>query len=357
VLIVGAVIGVVAAGLIHTDRRRDASSAAAVSQLSHMPGGRLPSFGESQAIEVHNPELNDIGDPYILPVAAGVAGPKPSYILYWTTDWTANVPAAVSTDLIDWRRIADALPILPRWALTVAPPPSWSAPTGVSTMTWGPTVHPVPGGWALYYSTEDAATRTECLGAAFAASPVGPFRDISVAPIVCQASLGGDIDPSVVATSPGHLALVWKNDGNSVGAAVSIWEQRLASDGKSVVGVPVRLIGADQGWEHGIVEGPAMLADSRGGWWLFYSGGTWQSATYDTGVAWCTTPAGPCRKPMRSPLLSSMPTAVSPGGLDTFVDHRGTLWASFSAFPTQPLDPEQALASPRVLELAPVTAH
>jgi hypothetical protein len=265
-------------GLVPTYGGWDRSNAATAKEPIGV-SDNLPSLGKPRAVEVHNSALNDIGDPYVLPVAAGLAGPKPSYILYWTTDWTANVPAAVSTDLIHWRRIPDALPTLPRWASTVAPPPSWSAPPGVSTMTWGPTVHPVPGGWALYYSTEDAATRTECLGAAFSASPIGPFRDTSPAPIVCQARLGGDIDPSVVATSPGHLALVWKNDGNAARTPVSIWEQALASDGTAVTGVPVRLIGADQAWEHGIVEGSAMLADSSGGWWLFYSGGTWQSAT------------------------------------------------------------------------------
>ena len=206
------------------------------------------------------------------------------------------MPTAVSTDLIHWRRVPDALPALPSWALVVRPPPFWSAPAGVSTLTWGPTVHQVAGGWVLYYSTDDAGTRRECLGAAFSTSPVGPFTDTSSAPLVCQAALGGDIDPSVVVPAPGHLALVWKNDGNANGTAVSIWEQSLTPDGRSTTGRPARLIGADQAWEHHIIEGPAMLADTKGGWWLFYSGGTWQSDTYDTGVAWCATVAGPCRR-------------------------------------------------------------
>jgi hypothetical protein len=318
----------------------------------------LPALGPASAIEVDNRALNDVGDPYVLPVPAGVDGEKaPGYVLYWTTDWTANVPTAISTDRVHWRRVADALPTLPSWALLVRPPPWWSAPPGVSTMTWGPTVHQVAGGWVLYYSTEDASTRTECLGVAFSSSPAGPFVDTSPAPLVCQAALGGDIDPSVVVPAPGRLALVWKNDGNANGTAVGIWEQSLTSDGRSTAGSPVRLLGADQAWEHGIIEGPAMLADTRGGWWLFYSGGTWQSDTYDTGVAWCVTVAGPCREPARTPLLASTPTAVSPGGLDTFVDHRGQLWASYSAFPTRPANANAAMASPRVLELAPVLSH
>ncbi|HEX4244216.1 MAG TPA: glycoside hydrolase family 43 protein [Acidimicrobiales bacterium] len=324
----------------------------------HLPAVGLPTLGAARAVEVDNPALNDIGDPYILPVSAGVDGTRgPGYVMYWTTDWAANVPTAVSSDLVHWRRVADALPTLPSWALVVRPPPSWSAPTGVSTMTWGPTVHQVAGGWVLYYSTEETKTRRECLGAAFSTSPVGPFTDTSSAPLVCQAALGGDIDPSVVEPTPGTLALVWKNDGNANGSAVNIWEQSLTPDGRSVTGRPGPLIGSDQVWEHNIIEGPSMLGDASGGWWLFYSGGTWQSDTYDTGVAWCATVEGPCSKPAQAPLLASTPTAVSPGGLDTFVDHQGRLWASYSAFPTQPANARAAMASPRVLELALIRSH
>jgi hypothetical protein len=338
--------------------RADDTQQAASGPVTVPPPDRRPILGKPTAVEVDNPALNDIGDPYIAAVGPGVGGDAgPGYALYWTTDWTANVPTAVSTDLIHWRRVPDALPVLPPWALVVRPPGGWSAPAGVSTMTWGPTVHQVGDAWVLYYSTEAAASRRECLGAAYSSSPIGPFVDTSGSPLVCQAALGGDIDPSVVDAGAGHLALVWKNDGNANGTPVGIWEQPLSPDGRSVTGHPVRLLAADQAWEHHIIEGPAMLADSSGGWWLFYSGGTWQSDTYDTGVAWCATVAGPCRQPVDAPLISSRPTAVSPGGLDTFVDHTGHLWASYSAFPSHPADARAAMASPRVLELARVLSH
>jgi hypothetical protein len=85
--------------------------------------------------------------------------------------------------------------------------------------------------------------------------------------------------------------------------------------------------------------------------------GTWQSNTYDTGVAWCATVSGPCRTSGTAPLLASTPTAVSPGGFDTFVDAHGKLWASYSAFPDRPANAEAAMAENRVLEIAPALSH
>lgn len=306
-----------------------------------LSGPVLPVLGTPQAVE-----RDDVGDPYVLTVPPGVNGdPKTSYVLYWTTDWRSNVPTAVSSDHVHWRRVADSLPVLPSWAV-----PS-------RTMTWGPTVHRFGTSWVLYFSTQDAASGRECLGRATSTSPTGPFIDTSTAPLVCQRRLGGDIDPSVVIARSGSPALLWKNDGNAIGAPVRIWEQRLTPDGLAVTGAPAPLLGANQPWEHGIIEGPAMLAASRGGWWLFYSGGSWQSNTYDTGVVWCAHAAGPCRTAPDAPLLASTPTAVSPGGFDTFVDGKGKLWASYSAFPAAPADARAAMAEDRVLEIAPVLSH
>ncbi len=323
-----------------------AGSARSSSPTPHAASFGLPALGGSQSVATTEPGLDDVGDPFVLTVPAGVGGnPQVSYVLYWTTDWNSNVPTAVSSDLVHWHRVADSLPKLPSWAFPSA------------TMTWGPTVHRVGATWVLYFSTEDAASRLECLGRATSSSPTGPFTDTSSAPLVCQTALGGDIDPSVVTEPSGASALLWKNDGNATGSPVSLWEQPLAADGLSVTGSPTTLLGADQAWEHNIVEGPVMLAASKGGWWLFYSGGTWQSNTYDTGVAWCATVAGPCRKASTAPLLASTPTAVSPGGFDTFVDAHGKLWASYSAFPEAPPNARAAMAESRVLEIAPVLSH
>jgi beta-xylosidase len=334
--------GLVAAGVVPlTDSASGAPAGRSGSPTRQSSTLGLPVLGGSQVVFA-----DDVGDPYILTVPGGTAAARTTtYVLYWTTDWQSNVPTAVSTDHVHWHRVADSLPVLPSWAV-----PS-------RTMTWGPTVAHLGTSWVLYFSSEDAASHLECIGRATSSSPTGPFVDTSGAPMVCQRALGGDIDPSVVTTPSGAPSLLWKNDGNAIGAPVSIWQQPLSADGLSLTGTPTRLIGADQPWEHGIVEGPAMLAAKTGGWWLFFSGGTWQSNTYDTGVAWCATVAGPCRSATDTPLLASTPTAVSPGGFDTFVDGHGKLWASYSAFPYSPTDAEDAMRMNRVLEIAPVLSR
>jgi beta-xylosidase len=318
-----------------------ATRGAPAAELGGPGGSALPQIGAAQAVE-----RDDVGDPFIITVPHGVVGdPTARYVLYWTTDWRSNVPTAVSSDLVHWRRVADSLPVLPSWA------------TRSATMTWGPSVLRVAGGYRLYFSTEEAASSLECLGTAFSTNATGPFLDSAATPLVCQRSLGGDIDPSVLREASGLVSLVWKNDGNSRGLPTDIWQQTLSSDGSTLLASPHPLLGVDRAWEHGIVEGPSMLAATAGGYWLFYAGGAWQSDTYDTGVAWCATVSGPCRETSNGPLLASRPGVVSPGGLETFVDDTGRLWASYSAFPSTPANLAAAMAEDRVLEIAPVLRH
>jgi hypothetical protein len=301
----------------------------------------LPVLGPS--VEAH---ADDVGDPFVLPVPDGLPGdPAARYVLLWTTDWQSNVPAATSPDLVHWRRVADALPDLPAWA----------APT--RGMTWAPAAQAVPGGWVLYFTTQERRSGRQCIGVAHAAVATGPFRDASAAPLICQRDDGGSIDPSVVREPSGRTSLVWKNDGNARGAATSIWQRELSPDGRSLVGPTHRLLTATRPWQQGIIEGPAMLAAKGGGWWLFFSGGAWQSGSYGTGVAWCRSLSGPCTEAGDRPLLGSTTGAVSPGGLETFLATDGRLWASFSTFPEAPADADAAMAENRVLRLAPVLAR
>jgi beta-xylosidase len=334
------------------------------------PGRRvpaLPHLGPVQTVD-----QNDVGDPFVLPVPAGVTPPTDVpfvttghdayqsaplsaatsasavsqgwYVLFGTTDWQSNVPTAVSTDLVHWTQAPDSLPVLP----------SWAAPS--FTKTWAPAALRTNAGWVLYFSTEEARSKLECIGRAISSSPAGPYKDQSTSPLLCQPNLGGSIDPTVVHGQDGQEFLIWKNDGNADGSAVGIWSQQLTSDGLGVIGTPRRLIGVDAAWEHGIVEAPAMIAAKAGGYWLFYSGGEWNSNAYGTGLAYCSSATGPCVETSSTPFLATTASIVSPGGIDTFTDHRGRLWAAFTSLVLVPAPwrPGHDYYN-RVLDIAPLS--
>ena len=280
------------------------------------------------------------------------AGPLTSttghaYLLYGTTDWNSNVPTSWSDDLIHWSPIRDALPQLPVWAA-----PSIS-------MTWAPAVTRTSAGWVMYYSTEEQSSGVECIGRAVSANPAGPFVDSTSAPMLCQQDRGGSIDPSVVHGADGTLSLVWKNDGNSDHHTVALWSASVSADGLALVGPDHRLVVDDQPWELGVIEAPAMIAASAGGYWLFYSGGHWEQPDgYATGLAYCTTVAGPCTESSSKPFLASSRAVLSPGGLDTFTDAGGRPWVAFTS-----LVPVTSTRHPghvyynRVLDIAPLVSH
>jgi beta-xylosidase len=315
---------------------------------------------------------NDVGDPFILAVPAGIRPPTDVpyqvpgpdayssaswskatalsavlhgwYVLFGTTDWQANVPTAISTDGTHWTQAPDSLPVLPKWAA-----PSIS-------MTWAPAVLPTSSGWVMYYSTEERASGRECIGRAFSLSPAGPYQDQTSSPMLCQRNLGGSIDPSVVRASDGSAYLVWKSNGNAAHVTDSIWSQQLSADGLSTTGTPHRLLSDDASWEMGTVEAPAMVAASDGAYWLFYAGGDWsRPGRYSTGLAYCSTVIGPCRETSTKPFLTTTASEISPGGLDTFRNHSGRLWAAFTTLVPVPSrwHPGHVYYN-RVLDIAPL---
>ena len=257
----------------------------------------------------------DLGDPFVLKTAV-------SYVLFGTDDRPDHIPTAQAVSLDAWHRGPDALPELPGWA---NPDPDYS-------LTWAPAVRETAGGYLMYVSVQEAASGRECIAVVVARAAVGPYRDALGAPLVCQRELGGSIDPSVAADPAGGLHLVWKNDGNCCRLPSSLWAQDLTADGLRLTGSAQRLLTADQPWQGGIVENPALLRATQGGWWLFYSGNRFDSPAYATGLAYCPTLGGGCRETSDRPFLAGTATEFSPGGLDFFRDDRGASWASFATW-------------------------
>lgn len=241
----------------------------------------------------------DFPDPFILPVGS-------RYLAYATNRGEVNVQVAISDDLATWRRLPDALPKLPRWARR--------------GFTWAPEVIAVKGGYVLYFTGRDAASGLQCIGAATAPDPRGPFtgRD---KPLVCDTARGGSIDPSPFRDRDGGLYLYFKNDGNHprFNLPTEIIAQRLTPDGLALVGAPATLVRNDMPWEGRVVEAPTMIV--RGDkHLLFFSANDYgwdrtKPARYAIGWARCATAMGPCTDAPANPLLatSAEPCLAGPG--------------------------------------------
>ena len=277
--------------------------------LSHAP---LPVVGIPLAVR----SAGDFGDPYVLTVPSGTHVSY-RYVVYATANWDQRVPTAVSDDLTTWRPAADALPVLPQWAL----------PDPGLRNAWGPAVLALNGRYLLYYTTK-TRSGLECISVAVAIVPTGPFVDESSGPLICQTSLGGSIDPSPVHTPDGSLRLIWKSQGTAIAPqSTAIWSQPLTPDGMQLLPGRVKLLRPTESWERGVIEGPSMTL-LHGRWWLFFSASSYRGDRYATGVAACAGLAGPCEAAAR-PLLASTSRLRGPGGLEVFTDDAGRLWAIF----------------------------
>jgi beta-xylosidase len=285
------------------------------------------------------PSAGDLGDPSLLTVPRGPTGPA-RYVLFGTGDWAANVPTATSSDLKHWTPGPDALPVVPRWSHSDL----------YHSKIWAPTVTAISGHWLMYVVVPDTASGRQCLAVVASDRPEGPYRDAIGHPLVCQRSLGGSIDPSVV-KGPGGPVLLWRSVGTCCGSKATIWSQQLSRNGLATVGSAHSLLTPNEAWQTGVVEQPAAVRSSHGGWWLFYSGSSFAEPSYAIGVATCTTLQGPCTNDSTSPLASTRPGQRSPGGLETFRDLHGQLRAVFDTW-TRPPGPNGRYDCCRAIDLA-----
>jgi beta-xylosidase len=253
----------------------------------------------------------DFADPFVL-----VAGS--AYYAFATNVGPANVPVLRSGDLEHWTAAGDALPVLPSWA------------ESGRKLTWAPAVARVGPSYLLFFTARDRRSGRQCIGRAASADPAGPFRDTATAPFLCQAELGGSIDPSLVQDDEesGGWYLLWKNDGNCCDLPVRLWSQRLDPTGRALVGPRAALLDRDRSWEGPLVEGPTMWRE-RGAWHLLYSANLWNSERYAIGYARCESPLGPCRKRGSGPVMQSDDETAGPGGPEVFADGEGRRWMAY----------------------------
>ena len=237
-----------------------------------------------------------------------------------------NIQEATSSDGVTWTQSAqDALP-------DVGP---WAKPGD----TWAPSVAYNGSEFVMYYTaTENESPGYQCIGVATSPTPLGPYRDTSLQPMVCQdgngwgaptimgsPSLGGSIDPDIFTDSTGNSWLLWKNDGNRVGQPTTIWSVQLTSDlSEPASSSTNQLLSNTQGsWEGSIIEGPNMYeteinhgSTTTDSYYLFFSANVEASTAYAIGWANCAGAAGPCtdETTLSGPILSSAPGMSGPGG-------------------------------------------
>ena len=226
-----------------------------------------------------------------------------------------NVQAARSRDLVAWEALPDALPVLPAWAR--------------AGRTWAPDVTAVGNGFVLYFVAQHAASGRQCIGAATATSPAGPFHALP-APLVCPLEAGGAIDPASFVDIDGGRYLIWKNDGNCCAVTTWIYAQPMMPDGLSFAAGPTPLIKADRSWEGGIVEAPIVYR--RGGvYHLFYSANGYGGAAYAIGHASGASLGKPFAKDA-SPVAKSGAGIVGPGGQDLVALSDGSTWFAYHSW-------------------------
>ncbi|HUI03055.1 MAG TPA: glycoside hydrolase family 43 protein [Acidimicrobiales bacterium] len=267
--------------------------------------GAAPHDGSGAGAPVYDA---DAPDPDVILVGS-------TYYAYTTGTDLKDIPVLASTDLQHWQSAGDALPALPSWS--------------TFGQSWAPGVVALGGTYVMYYSTEVAATGQDCISLATATTPTGPFVDNSSTPFICQAQLGGSIDPQPFVDTNGRLFLYWKSNTDPPSSA-SIWVAELTADGTALTSGPEPVLGADQSWES-TVESPYMV-DEAGRYVLFYSGGAWNSAGYGVGYAECAGPFGPCTKPQGTPLLHSETARLGPGGESLVEDASGNWWMAYAAW-------------------------
>jgi hypothetical protein len=302
------------------------------SSLTSGPIGANPAKEHGVQLNVISGILNDqpiydgnFADPFALRtpntlyIYASSSGPS-------RNNSAANVPVIglARNNGFAGKFVGDALPT----------PPKWTVPG----FQWGPAVWARSDGtYVLYYSTPatiplgclgtppatgcvrttTGETAAACISRATATNPAGPFTDDSSSAFICPIDQGGAIDPSVFVSSNGTAYLLWKSDGDCCHKPTVIYSQQLSADGLSTVGPPHPMIGANQPWEGGLVEGPSMI-EEHNDFWLFYSANTWGNSHYGIGLARCVSAIGPCTKPLDHAWLASDGNDKGPGGQEFY---------------------------------------
>jgi beta-xylosidase len=217
-------------------------------------------------------------------------------------------------------------------ARTIEGMPAKPAWTANGLQLWAPTVGKFGNRWVMFFSADRKSPpqphNPQCVGRAFATSPLGPFVPEAKAWHCGRNGTGGALDPELFTDRQGRRWLhVAMGDTESPIHAIRL-------DGNAnQVGSSAAILSRVHPWEYHFIEQPAMVYDaSRGNYLLAYSAGRWWESRYSTGIARCSSPSGPCTSDPSGPWIRSSAGRTGPGGLSWFTDTSGKPHAIFSTF-------------------------
>jgi hypothetical protein len=165
---------------------------------------------------------------------------------------------------------------------------------------WAPGVfYKVKGGVGRYYLFYTASNRSDrkCIGVASSTNPVKHFHS-AAKPIVCPTK--GDrwaLDADIVAGPKGGVWMTWRDGQRAVGpeSAISVMRLGFKADGtvRGTSAPTVIMRSNNLAWAHykdgtgvTVIENPSAFYNA-GSWYLFYSGNSWPTNYYATGIAYC----------------------------------------------------------------------
>jgi beta-xylosidase/predicted small secreted protein len=292
----------------------DASSpSTAVAALTPTIGPTaIPSPGPNEFV---NPVIDqDFPDPDTLKVGD-------TYYAYATNTGGTNVQTAMSTDLVKWQIVGEALPALPGWAN--------------GGFTWAPEVTTTADGkgYVMYFTARDAASNLQCIGVATSDKPDGPFQSTADKPWICPTGEGGAIDAGSFVDDDGTRYVLWKNDGNCCGGNTRLYLQKVSADGLTLESEPAKLIENDQPWEGLVTEAPTLWKHN-GKYYLFYSANNYAGIDYSVGYAVADQIMGPYTKGDGPILKTDLKNgaALGPGGQDIVLDKDGETWMLYHSW-------------------------
>jgi GH43 family beta-xylosidase len=189
--------------------------------------------------------------------------------------------------------------------------------------------------YVMYFVSKHKARKVNCLAVATSRSATGPYQLVSdKGPMYCPEGILGVIAPHPFRDGATRLYLLFSLFSGERGRAdKGIYLARLSDDGLRLESEPTKLIGADQEWENGHIEGPALLKH-QGRYHLFYSGSTYKARRnpYAVGYAYADKITGPYTKARDNPFLNSSPGVVNPGSQAILADDCGNVLLFFHAY-------------------------